>query len=152
MDWVCFGGVSTVLTQALVHGVPIPPLCLRTSAPKASVVPDHLQQSPRGISGGSAQGPKWQVTCHSLHAIQKVCGCHSGSLSWLGWSGAALRREQHSQTLLPRHWTSRVAGLWEAVLVPYMRSILSMTGLTHLVVLLAGAVGRRRFSPLKKNT
>lgn len=133
--------MSTVLTQALVHGVPIPPLCLRTSAPKALVVPDHLQHSHRGTSDGSAQGPKWQVTCHSLHAIQKACGCHSGPRSWLGWSGSALRREQHSQTLLPRHWTSRVAGIWGAVLVPYMRSILSMTGLTHLVVVPAGMGG-----------
>lgn len=74
------------------------------------------------------------MTCHSLHAIQKAYVCHSGSLSWLSSSRSALRREQHSQTLLSRHWTSGVVGIQEAMLVPFIWPIQSMTGLTHLVV------------------
>lgn len=139
MDWVFFRGAGTVLTQPGVHEVPIPSLCLKTLAPKA-LVNYHPQHTHGGTSRESAWGPKCQVTCHSLHTIQKTCGCHSGSLSWLGWSKSTPRREQRSQTLLPRHWTSRVAGIQEAMLVPFMWSIQSMTGLTHLVVVGWGLV------------
>lgn len=122
MDCVCFGGVSTVQSWSF-HPTSMPEDFSTWGFGSSIPSTARSQRDLRWI----CLRTKWQVTCQSPHAIQRACGFHSGSLSWPGWSGPALRREEHSQTLLPRRWTYGVATIQEAMSVPFMRSIQSMT-------------------------